>query len=306
MKNVWIKLVGFVLILSLLVMPVYADDIIISCTHTDVNANGVCQNPDCGVQAVACVETADTVEYMFAANTLAWKTIHMNNNETDDIYTITLLSDIPSVSLTILADTVTLDLNGFRMGYTVGDFGNIVYLAEKGNLTIVDSSAEGTGYMYNPTGPVVDFVRSSVSESEAVLTIKQGTFESDAWITFWLGAGTLYIEGGTIIGDFMAGDGEITGGRFSLDPTEALTDEYEAVLEGEYYVVKKVSGGEQTFHRGDANHDGKTDSSDAVAILRHLAGYEVPGFFEDTADFNGGGYADSSDAIAILRKLAGY
>lgn len=305
MKNVWIKLVGFVLILSLLVMPVYADDIIVSCTHTDVNANGVCQNPDCGVQAVARVETADTVEYMFAANTLAWKTIRMNNNETDDTYTITLLSDIPSVSLTILADNVTLDLNGFSMGYTRGDFGNIVYLDEKGNLTIMDSSAEGTGYMYNPTGPVVDFSRSPF-ESEAVLTIKQGTFESDAGITFWLGAGTMYVEGGTVIGDFQAGAGAITGGRFSLDPTVALTDEYEAVLEDGYYVVKKVSGGDQAFLLGDANHDGKTDSSDAVAILRHLAGYEVPGFFEDTADFNGDGYADSSDAVAILRKLAGY
>lgn len=57
---------------------------------------------------------------------------------------------------------------------------------------------------------------------------------------------------------------------------------------------------------GDANHDGKADSSDAVAILRNLAGYVVPNFDEDTADFNGDGKADSSDAVAILRKLAGY
>jgi len=57
---------------------------------------------------------------------------------------------------------------------------------------------------------------------------------------------------------------------------------------------------------GDANHDGKADSSDAVAILRNLAGYEVANFYEDTADFNGDGKADSSDAVAILRKLAGY
>ena len=61
-----------------------------------------------------------------------------------------------------------------------------------------------------------------------------------------------------------------------------------------------------THEPGDANHDGKVDSSDAVMILRNLAGYEVPGFYEDTADFNGDGKADSSDAVAILRKLAGY
>ena len=58
--------------------------------------------------------------------------------------------------------------------------------------------------------------------------------------------------------------------------------------------------------KGDANHDGKADSSDAVAILRNLAGYEVSNFDEDAADFNGDGKADSSDAVAILRKLAGY
>ena len=63
---------------------------------------------------------------------------------------------------------------------------------------------------------------------------------------------------------------------------------------------------EPTFPLGDANHDGKADSSDAVAILRKLAGYDVPNFYNDTADFNGDGKADSSDAVAILRKLAGY
>ena len=57
---------------------------------------------------------------------------------------------------------------------------------------------------------------------------------------------------------------------------------------------------------GDSNHDGKADSSDAVAILRHLAGYAVENFDEKTADFNGDSKADSSDAVAILRKLAGY
>ena len=60
------------------------------------------------------------------------------------------------------------------------------------------------------------------------------------------------------------------------------------------------------YEPGDANHDGKADSSDAVAILRKLAGYVVENFHADTADFNGDGKADSSDAVAILRKLAGY
>ena len=62
----------------------------------------------------------------------------------------------------------------------------------------------------------------------------------------------------------------------------------------------------QQFVPGDANNDGKADSTDAVAILRSLAGYEVLDFNEKAADFNGDGKADSSDAVAILRKLAGY
>ena len=68
----------------------------------------------------------------------------------------------------------------------------------------------------------------------------------------------------------------------------------------------KVTFAQPQFVPGDANGDGKADSSDAVAILRNLAGYDVPNFNEEAADFNGDGKADSSDAVAILRKLAGY
>jgi hypothetical protein len=62
----------------------------------------------------------------------------------------------------------------------------------------------------------------------------------------------------------------------------------------------------EKYAPGDANYDGKVDSSDAVMILRNLAGYEVPNFHEEAADFNGDGKADSTDAVAILRKVAGY
>ncbi len=78
---------------------------------------------------------------------------------------------------------------------------------------------------------------------------------------------------------------------------------------GEYTVVvgnSNATCNATIYLLGDANHDGKADSSDAVAILRNLAGYEVSNFYKDTADFNCDGKADSSDAVAILRKLAGY
>ena len=57
---------------------------------------------------------------------------------------------------------------------------------------------------------------------------------------------------------------------------------------------------------GDVNHDGQVDSSDAVAILRHLAGYELAAYYEEDGDITRDGQVDSSDSVAILRYLAGY
>jgi len=61
-----------------------------------------------------------------------------------------------------------------------------------------------------------------------------------------------------------------------------------------------------SFIPGDADSSGVADSTDAVMILRNLAGYTVAGFNEEAADFDGSGVADSTDAVMILRKLAGY
>jgi len=60
------------------------------------------------------------------------------------------------------------------------------------------------------------------------------------------------------------------------------------------------------FIPGDVDGNGTADSTDAVMILRNLAGYTVAGFNEEAADFDGSGVADSTDAVMILRKLAGY
>ena len=80
-------------------------------------------------------------------------------------------------------------------------------------------------------------------------------------------------------------------------------------ITGQYTVIVSshdVTQNAAIYLLGDANHDGKADSSDAVAILRKLAGYDVQDFYMETADFNRDNKADSSDAVAILRKLAGY
>ena len=107
------------------------------------------------------------------------------------------------------------------------------------------------------------------------------------------------VKGNTV--DYSFANVEL--GTYTLKVSKAnhVTREYTVVI-GNSDMTYNVN----LYLLGDANHDGKADSSDAVAILRNLAGYEVPVFYEDTADFNGDGKADSSDAVAILRKLAGY
>ena len=57
---------------------------------------------------------------------------------------------------------------------------------------------------------------------------------------------------------------------------------------------------------GDVNLDGKIDSSDAVAILRYVAGYTDEYFVVEYGDYNNDGQVNSSDSVAILRHLAGY
>jgi len=73
-----------------------------------------------------------------------------------------------------------------------------------------------------------------------------------------------------------------------------------------YPELRSVPMVDMEFIPGDADGSGVADSSDAVMILRALAGYTVEGFNEEAADFDGNGVADSSDAVMILRKLAGY
>ena len=95
----------------------------------------------------------------------------------------------------------------------------------------------------------------------------------------------------------------VASGTYTMTVSKAghVTEQYTVVIGSD-----DVTQNAEIYLLGDANHDGNADSSDAVAILRNLAGYDVANFYEKTADFNGDGNADSSDAVAILRKLAGY
>ena len=62
----------------------------------------------------------------------------------------------------------------------------------------------------------------------------------------------------------------------------------------------------QSTVAGDVNGDGEVDVSDAIALLRYLAGYGDESTIPANGDFNGDGEVDVADAIALLRYLAGY
>lgn len=62
----------------------------------------------------------------------------------------------------------------------------------------------------------------------------------------------------------------------------------------------------QSTVAGDVNGDGDVDISDAVALLRNLAGYQDESIISGNSDVNGDGEVDISDAVALLRRLAGY
>ena len=126
---------------------------------------------------------------------------------------------------------------------------------------------------------------------------------------------------GTIDGyyDLLADNAELNyllwpyirvGDPANADHVWINTDYDDVVADMKTWMTQRLANMEERFaprfEPGDANHDGKADSTDAVLIVRKLAGYDVPDFHEDTADFNGDGKADSTDAVLIVRKLAGY
>ena len=60
------------------------------------------------------------------------------------------------------------------------------------------------------------------------------------------------------------------------------------------------------FKIGDVNGDGVVNISDAVALLRYLAGDESVNIIIGNSDMNGDSTVNISDAVTLLRRLAGY
>ena len=67
-----------------------------------------------------------------------------------------------------------------------------------------------------------------------------------------------------------------------------------------------VTFAETVYVTGDVNGDGVVNISDAVALLRYLAGDESVNIIIGNSDMNGDGTVNISDAVTLLRRLAGY
>ena len=85
---------------------------------------------------------------------------------------------------------------------------------------------------------------------------------------------------------------------------------YASVLEDmQNWLTQRIAKLDVTFAettKGDVNGDGVVNISDAVALLRFLAGFKDAKIDVGNSDMNGDGEVNISDAVTLLRRLAGY
>lgn len=149
---------------------------------------------------------------------------------------------------------------------------------------------------------------------EAVIAYYNATFAPQA--------NALITENGTIYGyaDCLADSAEM---NFVLwpyirvgDPNNAehiwKNTTYASVLaDMQNWLTQRIAKLDMTFAEtvfvtGDVNGDGVVNISDAVALLRYLAGDESVNIIIGNSDMNGNGTVNISDAVTLLRRLAGY
>ena len=152
-------------------------------------------------------------------------------------------------------EETTIDLNGHTM--TVKTDMYYAFFIDA-HLTIKDGSSDGNGTLIfeNVSGPLSIY-------SESPLTLESGTLRFTSTSTIGIdvnkgpftmtggkiesagysicpGGPNVSISGGTIIGNFRGNYGEIdiTGGKFSFDPSDLLKNGYTVQKDGDFWVVK--------------------------------------------------------------------
>ena len=171
----------------------------------------------CGVP-VASVTNGDT--------TTCYATFADALNAWTENTTLTLLADVTTASTITVNVTKTLDLNGY--GITMTGSGSVISISSSGALTLNDSNAENQTHYYTVASPKENGAGLATVCDEATYNsaseIARGTF-TGGYITggsavagagVCVNNGTLYMNGGTIIGNTATGSNVTYGGGVAL------------------------------------------------------------------------------------------
>lgn len=87
-----------------------------------------------------------------------------------------------------------------------------------------------------------------------------------------------------------------TPGEYTIYVSNAEASNYDISYENGILTVTAPQ-------KGDVNSDGKVDTQDAILVIQHYLGAEIPScFIENVADMNEDGNIDTQDAILIIEK----
>jgi len=145
---------------------------------------------------------------------------------------------------------------------------------------------------------------TSVSDEKVYITGSIKSYgESNEVTTVKLLKDGKEVDSVTVIGNNGTYTLSAPKGKYILEIRKAnhAVCKYDITVDGD-----DVTQDAEMYLSGDANHDGKSDTNDVVAILRYVVGYAATNFYSEIADINEDGTVDTNDAVSILRKVVGY
>ena len=211
---------------------------------------------------------------------------------------LVLAAEYERTSTLTVPEGVTLSANGQL------NIKDSATLAVNGTLATSNDVQVNGALLISESGVWKQKNSASVNNDSASITINGALEQSESWVelTSWWN--------GKIIFGANARWNEV-GAICSRESSTAIigfdTGKYELRSDGEYYYLKRVSGGGsssggETSTIGDVNGDGVVDQADLVALARFMAGIDD---LEDTtrADINGDGIYSAADLTALARML---
>ena len=199
-------------------------------------------------------------------------------------------------NLIIYEADVVIDLNGYTITGTDSPWGGYNHVLEvwSGSLTVIDSSAEGTGRVDAVNGGAAVYI-----ESGGTFILNSGTLEGSIWNS----GGEVIINGGTLEGkitnyggEVIINGGTVNGVSYDTDTDTAAESAFTDVSADAYYydAVDWAVGKGITTGTGDGTTFSPDDSctrGQVVTFLYRAAGEpEVSGADNPFGDVSSGDY----------------